>query len=296
MARLPGSEGASRLALRGLLVLVGALIVAASAYAVFALVPASLGPEAGERQAVTERVDYWTPEEGHESVLRPRTDSVRQTGDGLELLRQLGGPHSPRGDEFRVGLEEGWRLAQEPAAHASFPATPPWEKPPETVYVGVPWQTQQGVEVALFDDFHRLHEVEQDGLTLVKYHAREPNQFLRDGDTVWFRAAERTALVEPISGAVVDYHEEETIWRASVAGPALLYELRPPRDDREKVWGASIEPTPSGQARLVEQAEAARADQLADMLGYGLPALLVAEGLMAAGIVGRPKRWLQPAS
>jgi hypothetical protein len=292
VARLPGSDGLSALVARGLLVLTGAALLAASAYAVFALLPASLGPEPGSERAVTESVEYWTPEEGHETVLRPRTDAVHEGSGGLELVRTFAGPHSPRGGEFRVGLDQGWRLAEEPSAHAAFPATPPWEKPPETVYVGVPWQTDRGLQLALFDDFRRLHEVEDHGLDLVKYKADEPSQFLVDDDVAWFRSVQRTALVEPISGTVVDYREEETIWRTSLEGPELLRDVRPPSDQREKVWEATIEPTPAGTQRLAEHAEEARADELRELAAYALPAVLASEALMAAGLVGWPKRWL----
>jgi hypothetical protein len=296
VGHLPELGGTSKLLARGLLVAAGALILVASAYAVFALLPASFGPEPGTQQAHEERVDYWTPEEGYQTFLRPRTDQIQRSADGLELVRRLDGPHSPRGDEFRVGLEEGWRLAEAPAAHAAFPATSLWQQPAETVYVGVPWETQAGDRVVLFDDFQRLHEVQRHGLTLVKYHASEPNQFLVDGDQVWFRAAERTAFVEPISGTVVDYEDEETIWRASLEGPALLHEVQPPREQREKVWEATIEPTPGAQAQRAEQAETARAQQLEHLLAIGLPGLVVGEVLIGAGLLGRPKRWLAQPS
>lgn len=273
----------------------GALVVALSAYAAFHLVPASLGPDAGASQAVTERVDYWTPEEGEEQFLRPRTDRVRETGDGLQLVRRLEGPHSPRGGQFEVDLGERWRLAEEPAAHASFPPTPLWEKPPKTVYVGVPWETTDGVKVATFDDFHRMKEVQRGDTSLVKYVADEPNQFLVDDDVVLFRSAQRAAFVEPISGTVVDYRTQETLWRAPLEGPPILGELNSARERKEKVWEATIEPTPSGQQQLLEQAKASRGDQLEKLLALGVPGLLAGELFLWAGIVGRPRRWLGPA-
>ncbi|PSG96199.1 hypothetical protein BRD56_11765 [Thermoplasmatales archaeon SW_10_69_26] len=283
---------ASTLAVRGLLVLAGALVVATGAYAVFHLAPASLDPEPGQTQAVTERVAYWTPEDGHQQILRPRTDHVRQDADGLELVRRLQGTHSPRGGQFQVDLGDRWRLAEEPAAYAAFPPTPVWEEPPETVHVGVPWQTEDGKRIGGFDDFQRLHETERDGLALVKYEAREPSQFLVDGDQVWFRTAVRTALVEPVTGTVVDYHDEETLWTAPLEGPDIVHEIQPPRENREKVWEATVEPTPASQQQRVEQAEQTREDHLEHVLALAVPALLAGELLMGAGITGRPKRWL----
>jgi hypothetical protein len=255
------------------------------------LAPGALPPEAGTSQAVTEKVDYWTPEEGDEQVLRPRNDHVRRTGDGLELVRRLEGPHSPRGGAFSVELGERWTLAEEPAAYATFPPTPMWEEPPATVHVGVPWE-KEGKTIGGFDDFHRLEEVRRHGLDLVKYKAREPNQFLVDGDVVWYRSAERVAFVEPVSGTVVDYRDEETLWRAPLQETELLNDVQPPRENREKVWEAVVEPTPAGTQQLAQAAERSRGDHLGQLAVYGLPALLAGQGLLWVGLTGRPKRWL----
>lgn len=292
MATLWSERGPSRLLLRGLLVLAGAFFVVASTYAGLRFAPAGLHPEAGDSQAVTESVSYWTPSEGEREALRPRSEQVRQTGDGLELFRRLAGPHSPRGDEFTVELGERWTLAEEPAAYASFPPTPLWETPPETVHVGVPWQTAEGKTIGGFDAFHRLHEVERAGLELVKYKAREPAQFLVDGDVVWFRSAERVAFVEPVSGTVVDYRDEETLWKAPLDRPEVLHDIQPPRSNREKVWEAVAEPTPTGQQQLAQAAERARADHVEQLAVYGLPLLLAGQGLLWAGLAGHPERWL----
>lgn len=284
-------EGVSGLVVRVLVFSLGALLVLGSAYAVFRIAPEDLGPKPGAHASVTETVDYWTPKQGDQEALRPVSATVRDSGANLTWVQKLQGPHSPRGGQFALELAEGYELAEDPGADVTFPPTPLWEKPPEIVYLGVPWQTEDGVQLGAFDDFYRLHEVRRDGVTLVKYEAREPNQFFISGDTIWFRSIHRVAFVEPVSGTVVDYRDHETLWRASRDRPTLLQELEPPSQSREKVWEATVEPTPASSQQLLRQAEQHRAEHLEDLLVAGMPLLAAGEVLMWGALVGRPRRW-----
>lgn len=294
MDRLP--TGPSGLIPRGIALLLGLGLLAAGAFAVVQVVRGNLDPQPGAQATVTERVDYWTPHEGDQQVLRPRRTQVRDTAEGLEVLHRLDGAHSPRGDRFPLEVTDRYRLEAEPGGFARFPPTALWEEPPETVHLAVPWATDDGVRLGPFDTFQRLHEVERAGVTLVEYQAREPNQFLVDGDTVWFRNADRTAFVEPVSGTVVDYRSHETIWRAPLDRPDLLHDLEPPRENREKVWEATARPTDAATVARAEQARDRRSDHWSDVLLAGLPLLGAGEALLWAGLAGRPRRLMGGSS
>lgn len=282
--------------LRGLVFLVGVALVAVAAFAVFEVTPEDLNPEPGEQARVTETVDYWTPRSGDQQALRPRTATIEPQGDGFAFVEQIQGVHSPRGDRFALALSDRLELAEEPGAVAAFPPTPLWSEPPEIVYLAVPWETPEGVEVGAFDDFHRLREVPREGMTLVEYKAREPNQFFLTDGTVWFRSIDRTALVDPVSGTVVDYREHEILWKADAERPALLNRIDPPRTNREKVWEATVEPTPSSVQALAAQAEEQRDAMLEQALVSGGVPLAFAWVAMGAGLAGWPRRWLGPPS
>lgn len=293
---LPGPvAGRGGLLVRGFALILGAVLVAGSALAIAHEAVDRLNPEPGDQQQVTERVSYWTDDAGAGQTLRPRTTSVQDSGGRLQLIDRVEGVHSPRGDRFPLQLEERFGLADKEGGFAAFPPTPRWQEPPEMVHLGVPWRTADGVQVPLFDSFHRLHEVERDGLTLVKYKANEPNQFFVESDTVWFRNVERTVLVEPVTGTVVDYRAHETIWEAprESSGPLGLFGTA--RENREKVWEATVEPTPASQQALAERAEHQLSAQLEAFAWTGGPLLAVGELAMAAAMLGRPRR-LMPGS
>lgn len=283
---------------RAALLAAGLVLVAGAAYVVFNVEPGQMPSQPGEVQLVTERTDTWTPDRGDQEALRQRSLTTQDTGEGLLLQETLDAPAPPRGQRFQLALDDELEVADEPGARVSFPSTPLFNAPPERVYLAVPWEGQGPDEtdpVGAIDTFRRMGTVEQHDVTLVRYHARHSSQFFVQGDTIWFRQSNRTALVEPVTGTIVDYHDEETLWTKPAQSDPLIGNLLNELTTKGKVWEATVQPTPASQAALLEQAIAARGEHLQGLLAKALPALGAGELLLWAAIANRPRRFFDGA-
>lgn len=273
----------------------GVGLVFAAAYLGLYLVPFSNGVEPGASTSVTERAETWTPEDGWREDLREATARIEVEDDGLVFEERLSSPAPPRGNVFELPVEEDLRLAHEPGARASFPPMPVFQEPRDTVYVAVPWSDGDQARVGAYDRFEHIETVERDGVTLLEYHARHGSQqFLHDG-TIWTRASERTALVEPVTGTVVDYEDHETLWaEPHEDDDPVLGSIKQQLAEREKVWEATIEPTDASSSALLDQAEAARDDHVQRIVAAAAAPLIAGQALLAAGLTGRPRRLMAP--
>lgn len=264
--------------------------MAGSAYIVFHVHPTDTQAQTGQRASVTEQARTWAPQAGWEEHLRQRSVTLDDDGETLTLREHIETAASPRGDRFELPVDGTLHVAGEPGVRATFPTTPIFEAPPAVVYLGVPWETDQGAVVGAIDTFHRMGVTEQDGLELVRYHAREASQFFVHDGTIWYRETNRTALVEPVTGLVVDYHAQETLWTEPHHTGFLTAPLLQQLESKEKVWEAIVEPTPAGEQALLEQAKARRAEHLEDLFTKALPVLGLGEVLLWAAIARRPHR------
>lgn len=276
---------------RAALVLVGAAAILVAAWAVFDAIPASAGPGPGTEATVTESVERWTPQDGFERTERTSTHRI-EAEDGATVFRErISSEASPRGDAFELEVEDGLRLAHEPGARAGFPATPFMGTPPETVYVAVPWEDDEVARVGAYDRFERAGTVERGGIELVEYTARHGRQAFLHGDTIWYRQSSQTALVEPVTGTVVDYRDHESLWRESFEdGGPLLGSLQQDLAQPEKAWEATVEPTEASSDELLEQAKAERAEVARKMAGTALAGLVVGDACLLAALMARPRR------
>lgn len=275
---------------RLILFTVGVLLVAGSAYVVFGVLPAGVGAQAGESRAVTEEVRYWTPDDGWNEELRERTSRLVDVDEQLTLDENVDSAASPRGASFRLPVDQRLRVQGEPGVTAGFPPTPFFESPPETVHVAVPWAQSGRAKVGAFDTFYRTDVTERDGLELVRYQARHSSQFFVHEEKIWYRASVRTALVEPASGTVVEYSDHETLWTEPLPLLGTAHKVHELTTERERVWEAQVDSTPATEQKLLEEAKAERAEQLKDLLSYGLPGLAAGELMLWAAIARRPVR------
>jgi hypothetical protein len=283
------------MARRGGLLAVGVGLVAAAAVLGFHVIPSDAGPDPGASTEVTEHAETWTPAEGWRTGTRTVTTSLVEGDEGLAVRERVQGPASPRGASFTLPvLDDDLRLAADPGGRAGFPAVPFAQSVPDTVHVAVPWADDDGeATVGAYDRFERMGTVERDGLTLVEYHARHATQqFLHEG-TIWTRQSERTAIVDVVTGTVVDYEHHETLWaEPQEDDDPLLGGLQQELAEREKVWEAHLEPTDEAVGTLLERAEASRRDTVEDVLMAAGPALVAGQAMLGAALTGRPRRVL----
>lgn len=280
---------------RAALLAVGLVLVATAAYVVVHVDPGQLPTEADQPRSVTEHATTWTPDRGRQETLRQRTTVADASDDGLVHRESIDAPASPRGHRFQLPLDDRLEVDHEPGARVTFPPTPLFDAPPETVHLAVPWADEGPDPVGALDTFRRMDTVEQDGVTLVRYHARHSAQFFVHEETVWFRQTNRTALVEPVTGAVVDYRDHETLWTKPMRSNPLIGNLLNDLTTREKVWEATVEPTEAAQAQLFEQAMTARSEHLRSLATTALAALAAGEMLLWAALAGRPRRFFDGA-
>lgn len=269
---------------------IGVALIAGSAYVVFGVLSSGVGAQAGESQAVTEEIRYWTPDDGWSEGLRERTSRFVEADEHLTLDENLGSTHSPRGASFRLAVDQWLRVQGEPGVTAGFPPTPLFDSPPDTVYVAVPWAQSGRAKVGAFDAFHRTGVTEQEGLDLVRYHARHSSQFFVHEEKIWYRASVRTALVEPATGTVVEYSDHETLWTEPLPLLGTAHRVHELTTARERVWEAQVDTTPATEQKLLEKAKGERTEQLKDLLSYGLPGLAAGELMLWAAIARRPVR------
>ncbi len=265
--------------------------MAASFVIVFHVVPSELSPKAHRGEPVSEQARTWTPEQGWSEQIRRSSAEVVEEGEDLVFEKRVSNAHSPRGAVFEVPVEEDLRLVEEPGARMAFPAVGFFEEPAETVFLAVPWSGQGEDTVRVFDRFEWVAVDEREGLTLVEYHARHGSQALLHGDHIWFRQAERSVLVEPVTGSIVDYEEAEALWSEPYeAGDPRFGFLLQGLQEREKVWEASVSPSPAAQQALVEEAKQARNDHALELAWTGGPVFVAGQALLFAGLAGWPRR------
>jgi len=289
-----GAVSLAPLALRAVLVLAGVGVLLGGGYLVTEGIPDALDADDAPPRSYREHVSYWTPEEGHQQALRSTEQSIEASSRGLALVERVEGVHSPRGAAFALPVNETYDVPGEPAVDARFAPTLPWEDPPATVHLAVPWATSEGTRVGAIDTFHRLDVVERDGTTLVKYFAREPSQFFVVDGTIWYRSAERIEYVEPATGSVVDYERTETLWTEDFDPSTVGQLTREYTSEREKVWSATVKPTPTASDRLLEQALEKRESVVEEAAWTAGIAFVVGQTLLGAGLMARPRRWLAP--
>lgn len=286
--------GRGSLARRAVLLVLGLALVAGAAYLVFHVLPAGMQVTEGPATTVSERVSYWTPEEGRQEAIRSRSARIVEVSDGLALKERLGAAHSPRGRSFQLAINASGLVEGEPGVRVRFPTTPLFGEAPRKVHLGVPWTTDDGTAIGAIDTFHREGTVEEDGIRLVRYKAREPSQFFVTDGTIWYRAAQRTVLVEPVTGDVVDYRTHEVLWREPEPQPFVPHRVHELTTEKRKVWEATVEPTEASAQALLQQAAAARAEHLEDLLVVGLPVLGAGEVLLWGALAARPRRLVTP--
>jgi hypothetical protein len=134
-----------------------------------------------------------------------------------------------------------------------------------------------------------------EGLDVLRYEARHDDQFyVTPNGQVWFLAVERVAVVEPLTGTLVDYRVHETLWRQVDAAPEIPLPIDVDLSERERVWEAMITPTPATVDERLQAAEEGRQDHHVRMALYGLGPLLLGELAIFMGLTGRllPDRWL----
>ncbi len=285
---------------RGALLLTGLLLLAAAAAIAVDRTSAPIQAEPGSSTTTQEEIAYWTPEQGWREQVRERTERIVERQDGLALQGTLSGAFSPRGGAFTLPVDEGLEVTGEPGVRAGFPSTPLFGEIRDVVHLGVPWDNEHGLAVGAIDAFHRMGTEQRGGVTLIEYDARHVGQFLVTDGTIWYRATARTALVEPLTGMVVDYRDHETLWSEPVHGPLgetglpLLGDLDERFTHRERVWASDVRPTPEASQALLERAIDARHDHLWDLALPILPALVAGELAIGMALVGRPERWLHP--
>ncbi len=258
---------------------------------VFYVLPEGFSPGVeGGSVTVEETAETWTPEEGWREDVRRTSVSVVEDGEGFLLTERVSNAASPRGTVFEVPVLDDLRLVEEPRARLGFPAVGFFQGPVETVHLAVPWENEGADTVHLFDRFDRVGVVERGGVSLVEYHARHGNQALLHDGEIWFRQADRTVWVEPVTGVVVDYEESEALWSEPYrGGNPLLGSLLQGLEGKEKQWEATVAPTPAASAALLEEAKEKRADHALELGAWALPVLVVGQVLMFAGLVGRPR-------
>lgn len=271
-------------------ILLGALLIAGAGALAFAVVPQSLGPQAGQEHAVTEAIRYWTPEDGWQEATRTDHVQVTEAGQALRFEQTVDGPHSPRGDSFAFTIQEDYELADEQGLRASFPPTPYLRDPPSRVYLAVPWELEDGAFAGAHDNLTLVETTERQGTELLVYEAYHGRQFFHPEDGLtWYRAVERTVLVEPLTGTIVDHDTHEVLWKETyptVEGLPIPWAIQKPLLEREKVWEAHVSVTPESQADRLETAEDRRDGYHWQMIAAGLPTLLLGEVLIWRGAVG----------
>lgn len=276
---------------RGALVLLGAAVIVTAAWIVLDAIPSSAGPGPGTEATVEESVQRWTPEDGWEQTERTSTQRIEGEADAAVFRERISSEASPRGDDFALEVEDGLRLAREPGARAAFPATPFLGTPPETVYVAVPWEDGGDASVGAYDRFERTGTVEQDGVELVEYSARHGRQAFLHEDTIWYRQSSQTALVEPVTGTVVDYRDHESLWREPYEGDdPLLGSIKQDLAGPEKTWEATVEPTEAASSALLDEAKAQRAEVATEMAATASAGLVLGDALLLAALTARPRR------
>ena len=275
---------------RLVLLVLGAGLVLAGASVLFEVGPAS--PTAVRASTVTlaETIHYWTPDSGWQQAGRLYETRLYEGAHNLTREERIIGPHSPRGDLFTFEVDADLRVLSEPGVRADFSPHAGLADVPSTVYIGVPWATRGQSAVGAIDRFELVGRESLDGTRALRYEARHGEQFFVSGETVWFRAAIRTAWVDPKSGLRLDYRDHEIIWSRPLTDvplinlPAVLAEQVTPR---EKVWEAIVTPTDASRESLQEQASAYRQGQTLRQALWGVPLVAVGEMMLWGALVNR---------
>lgn len=268
----------------------GVALVAAAVFLVFYVMPGSFAGDVEASVTVAETAKTWTPEEGWREEVRRTSVDVTASGEGFVLRERVSNAASPRGSMFEVPVFEDLRLVEEPRARLGFPAVGFFQEPLEAVHFAVPWEGEEADTVHLYDRFERMGVVERGGVSLVEYHARHGSQALLQDGEIWFRQADRTVWVEPVTGTVVDYEESEALWSEPYQGDdPLLGSFLQGLEGKEKRWEATVAPTPAASSSLLESAKEERVRLALESGGWSVPVFVIGQALMFCALVGWPR-------
>lgn len=269
----------------------GLALVASAVILTFYVMPEAFSARTEESLTVRETASTWTPEAGwREEVRRTSVDMV-ESGEGFVVEERVSNAASPRGSVFEVPVFEDLRLVEEPRARMGFPAVGFFQAPMETVHLAVPWEAEGSDTVHLYDRFDRVGVDERGGVSLVEYNARHGSQALLHDGEIWFRQVDRTVWVEPVTGMVVDYVEEEALWSEPYRGgdPLLGSVLQDLEGGKEKRWEATVAPTPAASSSLLESAKEERMMLALESGGWSVPVFVIGQALMFSGLVRWPR-------